>query len=81
MRILVTDQKGVEHELEGLRPLVPAGVVYVAESGIHDPRQMVELAEARVDSALIGESLVRAPDPAARLRSLFEAGQRAAVPR
>jgi indole-3-glycerol phosphate synthase len=50
-----------------LRSLVPPEIVYVAESGIHHPEQMRDLANAGVDAVLIGESLVRAPDPGARL--------------
>jgi indole-3-glycerol phosphate synthase len=58
-----------------LRPLVPPDCVVVAESGIHAPEQMRELAAWGVDAALIGEALVTAPDPGARLRELKEAGR------
>lgn len=58
-----------------LRPLIPPPCRVVSESGIHAPEQMRALAEMGVDAALIGESLVTAPDPAAALRALKEAGR------
>jgi indole-3-glycerol phosphate synthase len=57
-----------------LRPLVPAECVFVAESGVSQPEQIAALAEAHVDAVLIGEALVRATDPGARLRALLAAG-------
>jgi indole-3-glycerol phosphate synthase len=45
-----------------LRGLVPAGTVVVAESGIQTPADTGRLKELGVDAALIGESLMRAPD-------------------
>lgn len=48
---------------ESLAPRVPAGVVLVGESGIHDPADVDRLGAAGVDAVLIGESLVRSPDP------------------
>jgi indole-3-glycerol phosphate synthase len=53
-----------------LRALVPAGCAYVAESGLGEPAHIRALAEAGVDAALIGEALLKAPDPGARLREL-----------
>lgn len=58
-----------------LRPLIPPGIVVVSESGIGAPEQVAELARLGVDAALIGEALVTAPDPAARLAALREAGR------
>ncbi len=63
-----------------LRALVPPDVVFVAESGIHAPAQVTALARAGVDAALVGEWLVRAPDPGARLRALVRAGEGALRP-
>lgn len=57
-----------------LRPLVPPEIAFVAESGISTPEQIAVLADAGVDAVLIGESLLRAPDPGARLRELVAAG-------
>ncbi len=47
---------------ERLRPLVPAEVVYVAESGIHSRADARRMREAGADAVLVGESLMRAPD-------------------
>ena len=58
-----------------LRQLVPPRCVYVAESGISQPEQVRTLARAGVDAVLVGESLLRSPDPGASLRSLVEAGR------
>lgn len=58
-----------------LRPLIPPDVLVVAESGIHEPEHMRQLAQLEVDAALIGEALLSAPDPAAKLRQLKEAGR------
>lgn len=59
-----------------LRPLVPAGCVFVAESGVSSPAQITALAEAGVDAVLVGEALLRAPDPGERVRELAAAGNR-----
>ena len=48
--------------------------LYVAESGITSPADLVEL-PARVDAVLVGTALMRAADPAGLLR-LFTAAQR-----
>ena len=53
-----------------LRPLVPPGVVVVAESGIHNRADVDCLAQAGVDALLVGEALVTAPDTAAKVREL-----------
>jgi indole-3-glycerol phosphate synthase len=57
-----------------LRSKVPSECVFVAESGISQPEHMRALADAGVDAVLIGEALVRAPDPGARLAELLAAG-------
>jgi indole-3-glycerol phosphate synthase len=49
---------------------VPDGVLVVSESGIHTPEDVARLAEAGVDAILVGESILRAPDPAAHARAL-----------
>jgi indole-3-glycerol phosphate synthase len=57
-----------------LRPMVPPECVFVAESGISRPEQVAALLAAGVDAILIGESLLRSPDPGATLRNLVQAG-------
>jgi indole-3-glycerol phosphate synthase len=58
-----------------LRPLIPAGVRVVAESGIHGPDDVRRLRDLGVDAMLVGEHLVRAGAPRAAVRELVEAGQ------
>lgn len=57
-----------------LRPRVPADRVYVAESGISTPADVAALRAAGVDAMLVGESLMRAPDPGAALDALLASG-------
>ena len=49
---------------------VPAGKIVVSESGIHGREQIEELEQVGVDAVLVGESLMRAPDPEAAVREL-----------
>ena len=55
---------------------VPAGKTVVSESGFHSREQLDELERVGVDAVLIGESLMRAPDPEAACRALSGAGLR-----
>jgi indole-3-glycerol phosphate synthase len=50
----------------------PAGVVKVAESGIHSADDVARLRAAGYDAFLIGESLMRAGHPGEALRALLE---------
>jgi indole-3-glycerol phosphate synthase len=49
---------------------VPAGKVVVSESGIQTRDQIDELEQVGVDAVLIGETLMRAPDPEEAVRQL-----------
>jgi indole-3-glycerol phosphate synthase len=49
---------------------VPAGKAVVSESGIADRSTLEELERVGVDAALIGEALMRAEDPASKVREL-----------
>jgi indole-3-glycerol phosphate synthase len=53
---------------------VPAGKTVVSESGFHHPDQLHELERVGVDAVLVGESLMRAPDPGAALVALMATG-------
>lgn len=53
-----------------LRPLIPAGVVLVAESGIHDRANVARLADIGVDAMLVGEALVQAKDVRQKIQEL-----------
>lgn len=54
-----------------LAPSIPASVIKVAESGIHSASDVQTLAAAGYRGFLVGEHLMRAPDPAQALRDLF----------
>ena len=49
---------------------MPAGKTVVSESGLHSREQLHELERVGVDAVLIGESLMRSPDPTAALLAL-----------
>ena len=51
---------------------VPAGKTVVSESGFQTREQLDELERVGVDAVLIGESLMRAPDPEQALRALAD---------
>ncbi|HYX22553.1 MAG TPA: indole-3-glycerol phosphate synthase TrpC [Thermoanaerobaculia bacterium] len=50
---------------------LPAEAVKVAESGIRDALDVLLLRDSGFDAFLVGETLLLAPDPAARLRQLL----------
>jgi len=54
-----------------LKPLVPKEVPVVAESGLSGHKDIVRLKEAGIRAALIGEALVTAPDPEAKLKEFL----------
>jgi len=54
-----------------LRQLIPAGRVVVAESGVRSREDVQALESVGVDAVLVGESLVRAADPAAKVAELL----------
>jgi indole-3-glycerol phosphate synthase len=60
---------------ERLRPLVPAGIRVVSESGIRTPEDVARVAAAGVDGVLVGESLVTSKNPAGMVRKMVEAGR------
>ncbi len=57
--------------IEELRPHVPSGKVLVAESGIQTAEDVQRLKSLGVNAVLIGEALMTAPDPAAKIKELF----------
>ena len=57
-----------------LRAALPTGAMAVAESGISTPQDLRAVAAAGADAVLVGESLVRAADPAAAVQALVAAG-------
>jgi indole-3-glycerol phosphate synthase len=62
---------GVEPDVhDQLAPLMPAGTVRVAESGLREAADLQRLARAGYDAFLVGEGLIAQPDPGAALRHL-----------
>src|SRR5262245_13067222 len=68
-RDLVTFEVDAERAVR-MAPLIPPGVVRVAESGIRDAADAATLAAAGYDALLVGETLVRASGPAAAVAAL-----------
>jgi indole-3-glycerol phosphate synthase len=56
---------------ERLAPLLPPGVIGVCESGIDSAAQMRKIESWGVNAFLVGESLMRAPEPGKKLRELL----------
>jgi indole-3-glycerol phosphate synthase len=56
---------------ERLRPLIPLDRIVVSESGIKERTDIDKLRRLGIDAVLIGESLMSAPDIAARMRELL----------
>jgi indole-3-glycerol phosphate synthase len=55
-----------------IKKLLPAEVVTVAESGIHEQSQVEKIKKAGIQAILVGEYLMRAADPGIALRELQE---------
>ncbi len=55
----------------GLLRSVPPDRIVVTESGIHTPTDVALMRKHRVNAFLVGEALMRAPDPGAKLAELF----------
>ncbi|MCX6010408.1 MAG: indole-3-glycerol phosphate synthase TrpC [Chloroflexi bacterium] len=56
---------------ERLRPLIPPDRIVVSESGIKERADVERLSQLGIDAVLIGESLMSAPDIAAKMRELL----------
>jgi indole-3-glycerol phosphate synthase len=55
-----------------LRPRIPSGCLVVAESGIRTAEDVARMRSAGVDAILVGENLMKAPDPGSALRALLD---------
>lgn len=73
-RDLRTFEVSIENSLAML-PRLPSSAVKVAESGLKDAATMARLKDAGFDAFLIGESLLLADDPAAKLADLVAMGR------
>lgn len=69
-RELTTFQVSLETTFT-LLPLIPEERVVISESGIRSREELLRLSEAGLDAVLIGEVLMRAADPASKLRELL----------
>ena len=68
-RNLTTFKTDLRHSID-LKRHIPDHVVCVSESGIHTAEDCRILHEARFDAVLVGESLMRQPDPGRAISSL-----------
>ena len=50
---------------------IPVDKLIVSESGIHKREDVLRLVEAGIHAMLVGESLIRADDTAAKMRELM----------
>lgn len=55
---------------ERLRPMIPADIIVVTESGIFTASDVERLAKADVDAILVGEALITSEDIGAKVREL-----------
>ncbi len=62
-----------------LAPLIPEGVVRIAESGVRGPHDVIELAREGADAVLVGESLVTGKEPRTAVADLVAAGAHPAL--
>jgi len=60
-------------------PLIPDGIVRVAESGIRDSHDVVEYARAGAHAVLVGEALVKDRDPRKAVAEMVAAGAHPAL--
>ena len=56
---------------ERLVPMLPRGIIVVCESGINGPDQIRRMESLGIHNFLVGEALMRARDPGAKLRELL----------
>jgi indole-3-glycerol phosphate synthase len=62
-----------------LAPLIPGGIIKIAESGVRGPHDLLQYAAAGADAVLVGESLVTDKDPRAAVADLVTAGSHPAL--
>lgn len=62
-----------------IAPLIPDGIVRIAESGIRDSHDVVEYARLGADAVLVGEALVKDRDPRTAVAEMVAAGAHPAL--
>ena len=60
-------------------PLIPSGIVRIAESGVRGPHDVLEYARAGAHAVLVGESLVVGKNPRSSVADLVAAGAHPAL--
>lgn len=70
-RDLTTFVVDIQHSVDAYSA-IPSGVVAISESGISDPRHIVELKEVGYEGFLIGEYFMQNDDPAQQAREFIE---------
>ena len=54
-----------------LKEMIPDDCLIVTESGIHSGEDIKMMQDNGINSFLVGEAFMRAPDPGAKLKELF----------
>ncbi|MDE0573186.1 indole-3-glycerol phosphate synthase TrpC [Demequina sp. B12] len=67
------------HTFQRVAPIIPEGIVRVAESGIRDGHDVVEYARMGADAVLVGEALVKHKDPRHAVAEMVAAGAHPAL--
>lgn len=62
-----------------LAPMIPHGIVRVAESGVRGPHDVLDYARAGADVVLVGETLVTGKDPRRAVADMVAAGAHPAL--
>jgi indole-3-glycerol phosphate synthase len=62
-----------------LAPMIPEGIIKIAESGVRGPHDLLAYAAAGADAVLVGESLVTGKDPRSAVADLVTAGSHPAL--
>ena len=75
LRTLALDRAGACRTMEAFQREAGDDVVLVAESGINSAEDVRRARDAGADAVLVGEALMRAPEPGALLADLVAAGQ------
>ncbi len=75
LRTLRTDRS----QFARVAPLIPDGIVKVAESGVRGPHDVLDYARAGANVVLVGESLVTGDDPRRSVADLVAAGAHPAL--
>ncbi len=68
------DPRTLEVDLDAtprLRPLIPQPTVVVSMGGLRTPEDILMAAQAGVDGVIVGEALITADDPQAKIEELF----------